>query len=177
MPQPDTKVLDKDVARAIGQRLQELMEERDWNQSETARRVGCRQGTISDLIHPKKHRIPSGHYILRIIKTFGCSAHWFLFGTGPKYLQAGGEVPSKSYVRGALSTLARVDSALSVIRNDVLREEALAQRGETAIPGAVGVGDALLAEEMHQEGKAARGARHSGPRSPASSPAPRRAKR
>lgn len=176
MPQPNTKVLDKELARAIGERLQELMTERGWNQSETAHRVGCRQGTISDLVHPAKHRIPTGHYLLRIIRVFGCSAHWFLFGQGPKYLQPGDEVPSKSYVRGALSALTRMERALSVIREDVLREEVMAARVEGAshVQRAT---DALEAEEFHQQARSQRGARHSGPQSPATSPAHRRARR
>jgi transcriptional regulator with XRE-family HTH domain len=120
---PKLTEMERELARQIAHRLAQMMDELDLNQSELAKKIGASQSTVSDLLHPKKHRLPTGLYILRIIDVLGISPSWFLYGVGGKHWrEKGDDSPQVQYVRGELAALGKMTAALEELKEGVLQE-------------------------------------------------------
>lgn len=65
----------------FGDRLKKAREEKDINQSELAKIVGCKASNISQL---ESGALKSSSYVVHLAKALDVSPFWLVFGTPPK---------------------------------------------------------------------------------------------
>lgn len=71
------------------QRIKALLEECNLSQSELARRIKVRNGTISDLLSGKT--VPGADTLLAICEVLGAHPTYVMLGVGPKYRSDGAD--------------------------------------------------------------------------------------
>lgn len=82
------------------QRIKTLLEERNMSQSELARRIGVRNGTVSDLLSGKT--VPGTDTLLAVCEVLGAHPTFVMLGVGPKYRSDADELePAPVEVRNA----------------------------------------------------------------------------
>jgi len=64
--------------RHFGQRLQRLLDDREWSDSELARRINRKSGTISPYL--TKERVPEWDVLVDIALVLDVDIHWLLTG-------------------------------------------------------------------------------------------------
>ena len=68
---------------SIGQRVVECRKEKGMTQAELVRQTGLAEQTITNL--EKGHNPPDLSTVLKVVKIFGVTLDWLVFGTGPKF--------------------------------------------------------------------------------------------
>ena len=72
-----------DSIDSIGQRVVECIKERGMTQAELVRQTGLAKQTVVNL--EKEYRPPDLGTVLRVVKVFGVTLDWLVFGKGPKF--------------------------------------------------------------------------------------------
>jgi transcriptional regulator with XRE-family HTH domain len=77
------KTMEIDSIDSIGPRVVECRKENGMTQVELVRQTGLAKQTVLNL--EKGHRPPDLGTVLRVVKVFGVTLDWLVFGKGPKF--------------------------------------------------------------------------------------------